>query len=461
MAKELLKEAIADAKAVREVALQNAKMALEEAFDSKIKNMLSAKLAEEIGEDTLDEDYLDEEMDDSDDVDDVSAATESESFDEEINLDELMAELEEDSYEEGADEGINEDASEEDIAKLEKSLGENAGSLNESAVLGLSIISSMGGILAVHTLFNSDSALGKKYPKAAKYVDMLSKITNVTKEGVKKDDEGINEDASEEDIAKLEKSLGENTDGVNESVIAALVGVPALIAAAGGIQALQDKVKDKEWAAKYPKIAKLMDFMEKTGSAMASGKNEAFKKDDEAVEENVDIDALIAEIEREAELEEGATGYDDKVGGKGRTGFDNKPGGKGGTGYDSKKVKQLKEERNAAIATVRSLKGTITEMNLLNSKLLYCNKLFKANSLTEAQKVKVIDALDLASTTNEAKLVFTTLQESFNFTGVEKRSIREGLGRASKASGNAPKKVITESVDGTISRFQKLANIKF
>jgi predicted house-cleaning noncanonical NTP pyrophosphatase (MazG superfamily) len=63
MAKELLKEAIADAKAVREVALQNAKMALEEAFDSKIKNMLSAKLAEEIGEDVLDEDYLDEEMD--------------------------------------------------------------------------------------------------------------------------------------------------------------------------------------------------------------------------------------------------------------------------------------------------------------------------------------------------------------------------------------------------------------
>ena len=376
MAKELLKEAIADAKAVREVALQNAKMALEEAFDSKIKNMLSAKLAEEIEEDTLDEDYLDEEKDDSDNVDDVSAATESESFDEEINLDELMADLEEDSYEEGAD-------------------GE------------------------------------------------------------------INEDASDEDIAKLEKALGENTDGVNESVVAALVGVPALIAAAGGIQALQDKSKDKEWVAKYPKIAKLIKFMEMTGSAMSSGKNEGVKKDDEAVEENVDIDALIAEIENEAELEEGATGYDDKVGGKGRTGFDNKPGGKGGTGYDSKKVKKLKEERNAAIATVRSLKETITEINLLNSKLLYCNKLFKSNSLTEAQKVKVIDALDLASTTNEAKLVFTTLQESFNFTGVEKRSIREGLGRASKASGNAPKKVITESVDGTISRFQKLANIKF
>ena len=60
---ELLKEAIADAKAVREVALQNAKMALEEAFDSKIKNMLSARLAEELEEDVeLEEEYVDEEV---------------------------------------------------------------------------------------------------------------------------------------------------------------------------------------------------------------------------------------------------------------------------------------------------------------------------------------------------------------------------------------------------------------
>ena len=43
---DILKEAIADAKAVRETALQNAKMALEEAFTPQLKNMLSAKLKE-------------------------------------------------------------------------------------------------------------------------------------------------------------------------------------------------------------------------------------------------------------------------------------------------------------------------------------------------------------------------------------------------------------------------------
>ena len=390
MAKELLKEAIADAKAVREVALQNAKMALEEAFDSKIKNMLSAKLSEEIeDDDELEETYMEDEKEetseamsyDEDDMDmDEAYMEDDKDMDEEINLDELMAELEETSYEEDMDENLHED-----------------------------------------------------------------------------------EEGSEEDFDKLEKALGENTYGVNESVVATLAALPVLWAAVGGLTVLSVKVKDKEFAAKYPKIAKLMDFMSKTGSALASGKNEAVKSDDEEVEENIDIDALIAEIEDEdeADLEEGATGYDEKVGGKGRTGFDNKPGGKGGTGYDSKKVKKLKEERNAAIATVRSLKESISEMNLLNSKLLYCNKLFRSNALTEAQKVKVVDALDMANTANEAKLVFTTLQESFNFTGVEKRSIREGLGRSSKASGNAPKKVITESVDETVSRFQKLANIKF
>jgi len=394
MAKELLKEAIADAKAVREVALQNAKMALEEAFDSKIKNMLSAKLAEEIEEDVeLEETYMEDEKektseamnyDEDDKVDEMSYG-EDDQVDEEINLDELMAELEETSYEEDDD--------------------------------------------------------GNK--------------------GMREDDGG-----QMADFDKLEKALGENSEtneGLDESAVLAFAAVPALVAALGGLTALEGKLEDPKFAAKYPKIGGLLKMMTQIGSDLGTNKprQEGVKKDDEAVEENVDIDALIAEIEEEADLEEGATGYDEKVGGKGRTGFDNKPGGKGGTGYDSKTVKKLKEERNAAIATVRSLKGTISEMNLLNSKLLYCNKLFRSNALTETQKVKVVDALDMANTANEAKLVFTTLQESFNFTGVEKRAIKEGLGRASKASGNAPKKVITESVDETVSRFQKLANIKF
>ena len=60
---DLLKEAIADAKAVRETALQNAKMALEEAFTPHLKSMLSAKLAEE-DEDEDENPFAEKEEDD-------------------------------------------------------------------------------------------------------------------------------------------------------------------------------------------------------------------------------------------------------------------------------------------------------------------------------------------------------------------------------------------------------------
>ena len=66
---DLLKEAIADAKAVRETALQNAKMALEEAFTPHLKSMLSAKLAEEDleeDEDVFEGEHEDEEEEETD-----------------------------------------------------------------------------------------------------------------------------------------------------------------------------------------------------------------------------------------------------------------------------------------------------------------------------------------------------------------------------------------------------------
>ena len=59
---DLLKEAIADAKAVRETALQNAKMALQEAFTPQLKSMLSAKLREDDDEFEDEEEFGGEEV---------------------------------------------------------------------------------------------------------------------------------------------------------------------------------------------------------------------------------------------------------------------------------------------------------------------------------------------------------------------------------------------------------------
>ena len=69
MAKNILKEAIADAKAVREVALANAKAALEEAFTPRLQSMLSAKLSEDLNEEEdLDETYMEDEKEDKNEM---------------------------------------------------------------------------------------------------------------------------------------------------------------------------------------------------------------------------------------------------------------------------------------------------------------------------------------------------------------------------------------------------------
>ena len=365
MAKELLKEAIADAKAVREVALQNAKMALEEAFDSKIKNMLSAKLAEELDEDVeLEEVYEEDDVTSEGDTyeeDDVTTEEVEleEDIDEEINLDELMAELEEMSYENDVTEGEEE-------------------SLEE------------------------------------KEDELLTPPENL--------DESLNEWFKNFAVNSAQQSFSNVLQGITAKFKGDYEGWKKAVIAAGeeeGYAGAEAIANSPRWKAAISSTKETVDI----------------------TDESIDIDALISEIE--SELDEGKKKEDVKK-----------------DKEDKEEKEKMKEELAEALSTVNSLKSTISEMNLLNSKLLYCNKLFRANALTEAQKVKVVDALDKSTTTGEAKLVFETLQESFNFTGVEKRAIKEGLGRASKAAGTAPKKVIMESTDETVSRFQKLANIK-
>ena len=124
------------------------------------------------------------------------------------------------------------------------------------------------------------------------------------------------------------------------------------------------------------------------------------------------------------------------------------------------------EETKKALETV---KGELNEVNLLNSKLLYVNRIFKANTLDEAQKLRVVETLDKAGTTKEAKLIYETIKDTFNVAKSKKASIKskttslkEGLGMASKAAGTstAPKKEIISESNDMITRFQKLANIK-
>jgi hypothetical protein len=123
-----------------------------------------------------------------------------------------------------------------------------------------------------------------------------------------------------------------------------------------------------------------------------------------------------------------------------------------------KEKEEAKKELKEALDTISSIKTELQEVNLFNAKLLYTNKIFKAKTLTESQKVKVLAAFDKAASVKEAKLVFETLSAGF----VEKKApMNESLmrGGASKAAGIAVKKPILESND-QVARWQKLAGIK-
>lgn len=126
---------------------------------------------------------------------------------------------------------------------------------------------------------------------------------------------------------------------------------------------------------------------------------------------------------------------------------------------DEAKKEDDKDEMKEAIETIEALRHELNEVNLLNAKLLYVNKIFKSKNLSEDNKIKVINAFDKATTPNEAKLVFEALNESLDAKET-KSVVKEGIikGFASKPAGNAPSKQIVE-INEHMARMQKLAGI--
>ena len=119
----------------------------------------------------------------------------------------------------------------------------------------------------------------------------------------------------------------------------------------------------------------------------------------------------------------------------------------------------MEGELEEAYSTIKSLKNTINEVNLLNSKLLFSNKLFRMHSLSESQKMNVIETFDRAVSVREVKLVYTTLAESLVPTTSRKRTVTEGFASKSTKSTKPSKNVIVES-SNFATRMQTLAGLK-
>ena len=321
---DILKEAIADAKAVRETALENAKMALEEAFTPQIKSMLSAKLKEDEHEDDAEEGMHDEDMDD-----DEGDAEEGYHEDDEMGDDEVEVPAEDAHVD--AEEGAHEEGEHDDDAE-----------------------------------------------------------------------EGMHDEGHDDE------------DEVDESNLD-----------------LEAIIKELE--------AELTEDEDEDGEVEES--TEAVEESDEPVEESTE------EIEEEYEIDEAAITEDEDE--------DDKEVEESNTSAIEAELKEYKE-------AVHFLKDKLHEVNILNAKLLFTNKLFKSYSLDNNQKLKVVETFDRAQTTREIKLVYSTLAEQFSDNGsiLTKKSISESASSAvaSTKPSTESRKVISEETQ-VANRFKKLAGL--
>jgi hypothetical protein len=185
---------------------------------------------------------------------------------------------------------------------------------------------------------------------------------------------------------------------------------------------------------------------------------------DGAEEEEIDLDELLRELEAETSEEVAEAKHDDKDESveEAKQDDEDKHEGK----KDKKMEEKVEEESNdlqEALETIETLKKDLNEVNLLNSKLLYVNKIFKSNDLSESQKVNIIAAFDKAESVKEVKLVFETVSDSVVGKKESAKTIKESktkLGMASKAGGTtAAKPEVISEVSDTVRRMQKLAGI--
>ena len=151
--------------------------------------------------------------------------------------------------------------------------------------------------------------------------------------------------------------------------------------------------------------------------------------------------------------------------------FENTPSLKEEVEILKQKLSESEQKRQEGVETVTYVKGQLNEINLLNAKLLYTNKLFKEYGMTNEQKMRIVEMFDLSKNVREVKLTYANIAESLNFGGTDKRkvataassanvqSITEGLASKPVGSTKPSSQIISESKNAMVSKFQKLAGI--
>ena len=355
---KLLKEAIADAKAVRETAIANAKIALEEAFTPRLQSILSRKLQAE--------------MEDEDEAPEVN---------------------------------------EENDASSEIGNGDNK-EPNDKA----------------NDAYTDLSGISKETGEPGDELEDYEEVDDLM-EG--EDDAEV---AAEEPAMEEEEMEADEDELDLEAIIRELEGE---------MDSDEESHEDEPMAEEEGEDEHSAEDAAEDAAEYTEGEDEA------GDDEEIDLDEILREM-----------GYGDDEEVNEEEGEDDEK-----HAAMEAKIAELQSELGEAYSTVSTLKKTINEVNLLNAKLLYTNKLFRNYNLTNEQKVKVVENLDRTTSVREVKLVYATLSESMKFTGTErkaaqvKKNITEGLASKPSASTAPKKEIISENTNELANRFKQLAGI--
>ena len=457
---KLFKDAIADAKTLREVAVANAKAALEESFMPRIQSMFEKRIMEgeeleeaekELKEKAtyiVDKDNLIDSLDENEEMEEGM----EDSMEEEIDLEELFNSLSEDEDSMGnkmyeMDSELSEEDLEEDY-DLEEILRELEEESNEIYEEEDSMEEGTDEDLNENSMF--EKAGGKENIDEVT-VDELRDMIQDAIRAVMGGEAGV---SGEEEIDMDVDMGGEDEMDMGMDL------------EAGEEEETEEKPKKKSKKDELDELFALYEKKKEELDERRKYKGGSGKKDD---------------LDESAEAVKGAPfgkgGAKSKIGAPYGAAGDKKSGLNGAYKNklsmklnekskdleeveDVEEAKKMKDELEEAINVIKTLRGQLNEVNLLNAKLIYVNKIFKANQLTENQKVNVVNSFDKAQTLTEAKNIYEVLKNTVKTSKVtSKTTLKEHKSFASSIVGGTTAKSPIISADDTITRMQQLAGI--
>jgi hypothetical protein len=421
---DLLREAIADAKAVRETALANAKIALEEAFTPRLQSMLSKKIANEMED--KDEEEMDEAMHDKEEG-------EHEEGEHEEGEHEEMRGAEEGEHEEGEHEEMDaeemRDADEMDAEEMDAEEMRDADEeeMDES-----------------EDAEEEDSVEEAEDAEEEEKMDEKEDADEEDKEEMREEEDAEeNELDLESVLAELEKDLddeekmdeeyneNEVEDGMNQDEVEV------------DDEKLAENDVSSDIGKADNKVAPAANDSSKVGQGPESEGSD--KKAGDELGDHETVDDLVEGEDKE----EGDLDLDEVL--RALTEEEAEE-------QDAEENEKLKAEIKEHRKVIHFMRSKLNEVNLLNAKLLFSNKLFRAFGLNNNQKLKVVETFDRTKNLREVKLVYATLAESFKRPSNRiSESVKKGS--ASKpVRSTKPKAVLSEGAQ-LKARFKKLANI--